>query len=169
MWHGKWRGSASQISPRCSNAPRANGSLEMFVASLLRIEVVIPQLSHLVNEFSRWHHEGAHGLPTIIGKICPSCHLQSYPEALTRPASLSGDCPTSLIKTSDDAHCPLGQYPTHEVISNTAFGNCNPHFSKSSGLAGCGRTRWFVPPLTASGLPSTADIPHRDRYFRKVR
>ena len=30
-----------------------------------------------------------------------------------RPASFSGGSPTSLIKTSDDAHCPLGQYPNH--------------------------------------------------------
>jgi hypothetical protein len=31
-----------------------------------------------------------------------------------------------------------------------------------------GQSRRFAPPLTTSGLPSIADITHRDHHFRKV-
>jgi hypothetical protein len=36
--------------------------------------------------------------------------------------SLSGGCPTSLTKTSYDAHCPLGQCPTHQAMAKSAPG-----------------------------------------------
>jgi hypothetical protein len=35
-------------------------------------------------------------------------------------------------------------------------------------MFGSGQTRRYAPPPTTSGLPSTADITHRDHHFRKV-
>ena len=42
------------------------------------------------------------------------------------------------------------------------------HVSASRPAANVSVARRFAPPMTASGLPSTADIAHRDHHFRKV-
>jgi hypothetical protein len=48
------------------------GVPEMFVWSLLRIELVIPRLARLVDDFIRWHREGLQaGLRTIVGRNLP--------------------------------------------------------------------------------------------------
>ena len=54
------------------DGPARPGVLEMFVASLLRIEMVLPRLTGIAGAFARWHRDGFHeGLCTIVGKHLP--------------------------------------------------------------------------------------------------
>ena len=39
---------------------------------------------------------------------------------------------------------------------------------QATAMSELGQSRRFAPPLTTAGLPSTADITHRDHHFRKV-
>lgn len=82
--------------------PPANETLEMFVASLLRIKIVIPRLSHLVDEFSRWHREGVHGLPTITRNLpklpfAVSCYIEPRFDEEGQPIEYSGALPPFLV------------------------------------------------------------------------
>jgi hypothetical protein len=84
--------------------PAGTAVLEMFVASLLRIELVIPRLTRLVEEFSRWHREGLHGgLPTILGRDLPvlpfavSCYIEPRYDEDGRPINYSGALPPFVV------------------------------------------------------------------------
>jgi hypothetical protein len=57
------------------------------------------------------------------------------------------------------------------LLASTSRPRCSHSRMKSSSnplLRFLGQSRRFVPPLTNSGLPPTADITHQGRLFRKV-
>lgn len=78
--------------------PPGLGVLEMFVASLLRSELTLPQLEDVAESFSHWHREGMHAeLPVIVGKYLPtlpfavSCYIEPIHDEEGQPIEYSGD------------------------------------------------------------------------------
>ena len=83
--------------------------------------------------------------------ICPPLRARRY-RALPRAKRIFRRC-----------HC-LG----NALLQTSRISDCAAFSKSSASLVALRQTRRFVPPLTASGLRPTADITHRDRYFRKV-
>jgi hypothetical protein len=84
--------------------PPGTTVLEMFVVSLLRMELVIPRLTQLTDEFARWHRAGMYaGLPTIVGRNLPVLpfavcnYLEPRFDEEGRPIQRSDDLPPFIV------------------------------------------------------------------------
>ena len=94
------------------DVPAGAGVLEMFVASLLRIELVIPRLALIVDQFVKWHREGVYtDLRTIV-----RTNLPELPFAASNYIEPRHDEEGNQIERSGDPHpfIILNVVPAHE-------------------------------------------------------
>jgi hypothetical protein len=92
--------------------PARPGMLEMFLGSLLRIELILPRFARIAEAFARWHRERIHQeLCTIIGKHLPVLpfavgnYIEPRHDGEGQPLDLSADPPPFIV---------LNVVPSHE-------------------------------------------------------